>query len=185
MSRKNKLMIGLMAIGLVMYAIVNFIIIPHNNAKQEKYLSEQLNPITHDINYILKYKNKYMGNASNIANLYHHLPLADINKDFELLPDELMLIVNYKDTVSNIGDEKVKSCLIYNATASFALIDNLDNITYHFTGTTYSVSRTDIENLYDHFEHITDEAAWQSKVRGKLNEDDVSGIFRSVFVERT
>ncbi|MEX1028487.1 MAG: hypothetical protein WDZ91_00400 [Paenibacillaceae bacterium] len=54
----------------------------------------------------LTYKNKYMGNASNLA---------------------------------IIGEERVKRAIIDNATAAFALIDNLEAIRFYFAGESYEI----------------------------------------------
>ncbi|WDV47226.1 DUF4825 domain-containing protein [Clostridiaceae bacterium M8S5] len=185
MNKKDKLILILLGIGLLMFITVYFIIIPKQRENRDNYLLEQLNSTTHDINYILKYKNKYMGNASNIINLYYHLPLADVNKDFEILSNKLTLIVNYKDTVSNIGDEKVKSSLIYNGVASFALIDNLNKIVYNFTGVTYNVVRKDIEKHFGDLENITDKKIWNKKVRNMLHDKDyVFNTFDKLFFKQ-
>jgi hypothetical protein len=79
--------------------------------------------------------------------------------------------VNYKDTVANIGEEKVKSALLYNSTAAFALIDNLKGIDYNFSGTSYQVNRAGIESLYPDFKNILEKDTWSSLVQNKLNDN--------------
>lgn len=170
MKNRNGIIIGLLVIGVALFIAVQFIIIPHNNSEQNKYLAAQQEPATHDLSNILKYKNKYMGNASNDANLFYHLPLNNVEMNFELFSDSLELAVNYKDTVWNIGDEKVKRSLLYNSTAAFALIDNLKIIDYNFSGTSYQVKRADIESLYSNFNNILENENWLNYVQSKMND---------------
>ena len=168
MKNRNKIILGLLIFGAILFGVVQFVVIPHNNAEKQKYAIAQLEPTTQNLSEISDYKNSYMGNASNIINLFHHLPLADVNMNFEMFPKDFTVEVNYKDTVQNIGEEKVKKALIYNSTASFALIENLKYIVYNFPGTSYKVSRTDVEKLYDDFDNILKESNWKSKVQNKL-----------------
>jgi hypothetical protein len=170
MKNRNRIIICLLVIGIALFATMQFIIIPHNNAKRNKYLAAQQEPATHDLSSIIKYKNKYMGNASNDGNLFYHLPLSNIEMNFELFPDNFELEVNYKDTVLNIGEEKVKSSLIYNSTAAFALIDNLKVIDYNFSGASYQVKKVDIESLYSNFSNILEKENWSNYVQSKMND---------------
>lgn len=184
MRKKNILIVCLMIVGVLVFFIVNFVIVPKQQQEKEAYQEEQLNPLTHDINYIMEYKNKYMGNASNLINLYSHLPLADVDKDFELESEELTLIVKYKETAGRIGEVKLKTSLIYNATASFALIDNLEKITYNLTGSSYSVLRSDVASLYKDLGSITEKTLWDKEVRDKLaDEEYVIRTFSKLFGE--
>lgn len=170
MKNRNGIIIGLLVIGVALFIAVQFIIIPHNNSEQNKYFAAQKEPATHDLSSILEYKNKYMENASNISNLFHHLPLSNVGMNFELFPDNLEIEVNYKDTVWNIGEERVKSSLLYNSTAAFALIDNLKIIDYNFSGTSYQVKRADIESLYSNFNKILEKENWSNYVQSKMND---------------
>ncbi|MEQ6378330.1 DUF4825 domain-containing protein [Bacillaceae bacterium S4-13-58] len=143
----------------------------------------QQEPATHDLNSILEYKNKYMGNASNVSNLFQHLPLSNVGMNFELHPENLEIEVNYKDTVWNIGEEKVKSSLLYNSTAAFALIDNLKIIDYNFSGASYQVKSADVESLYSDFNNILEKENWSNYVQSKMNdlqyvEDTFLGVIK-------
>ncbi len=185
MKNKNRLIISLLTIGIALFAVVQFVVIPHNQTEQQKYLSAQQEPATHDLNTVLKYKNKYMGNASNDANLFNHLPLSTTGMNFQLFSDKLDLEVNYKDTVWNIGEEKVKRSLLYNSTAAFALIDNLQVIDYNFLDTSYQVKRNDIEALYSNFPDILNSKKWDSLVRVKMNDSQyVDNTFKKIFAPK-
>jgi hypothetical protein len=168
MKTRNRIIIVLLAFGIALFAAIEFFVIPHQNAENTKYAAAQQEPSTHDLNTILKYRNKYMGNFSNTINLFYHLPLSNAGMNFQLYPDTLTLEVNYKDTVWNIGKEKVNRSLIYNSTAAFALIDNLQSIVYNFPGETYRVNRADVEKLYSNFSTIIQKVNWYKYVQEPL-----------------
>ena len=182
MKNRNRIIICLLVFGAALFIVVQFFIIPHNNLKEKNYLLAQQSPATHDLNTILEYKNKYMGNSSNDINLFNHLPLSNVGMNFRLYPDDLKLEVNYKDTVWNIGEEKVKSSLIYNSTAAFALIDNLQVIVYNFSGASYQVKRSDIEKIYPNLSNILTKGNWQTLVQSKMNDKKfVENTFQKIF----
>ena len=182
MKARDKIIVCLAIMGIVLFGLVQGVIIPRNDRKNVQYMAQQQNPTTHDLNSILKYKNKYMGNSSNIINLFHNLPLNNVPMSFELLPDKLRLEVNYKDTIENINENKAKKALIYNSTVAFALIDNLEGINYNFTGLTYKVSRSDVEKWYGQkLSDLLKSEEWKSKVQDKLEENEyVNGFTKAV-----
>jgi hypothetical protein len=175
----------LLLVGALLFGVVEFAVIPHNNTEKQKYAIAQLEPTTANLSEILGYKNSYMGDSSNIINLFYHLPLADVKTEFQMFPDELTVEVDYKDTIQNIGGEKVEKALLYNSTAAFALIGNLKYIVYNFTGVSYKVSRTDVEKLYDDFGNILKELNWKSNVQSKLNDKQyVSQSAKQILIQQ-
>jgi len=182
MKNRNRWIVGLLVMGIALFAVVQFFEIPHRQAEQQQYLIAQQEPATHDLNTILKYKSKYMGNASNDANLFYHLPMSNTGMNFQLFSEKLALEVNYKDTIWNIGEKKVKRSLLYNSTAAFALIDNLQEVDYNFPGTSYRVKRTDIEELYSNFADILQTNQWKTSVQAKMDDTQyVDETFQKAF----
>jgi len=172
MKTRHNIIIGLAIIGIILFGLVQFVVVPRNNERNQQYKVEQQNAITHDINNVLEYGNKYMGNASNMFNLFHALPLSDVAMSFELFPDKLTVEVKYKDSVENINASKVNKALIYNSTVAFALIDNLNEINYNFTGSSYKVSRLNIERWYGQdLQGLLKKEEWKSKVQEKLKDN--------------
>ncbi len=45
----------------------------------------------------------------------------------------------------------MKKSLIYNSASIFALIDNVQNITYNFSGKSYTIERNVLENNYPNY----------------------------------
>ena len=53
MKKRNKLIITLFTFGVILFTIVQFIIVPKQKADKERYLSNQLEATTQDLNYII------------------------------------------------------------------------------------------------------------------------------------
>lgn len=173
MKQRNKVIIALIVFGIILSAVVYGIIIPKINENKQKYANAQMNPETHDLESILKYKNKYMGNTSNSINLFYSLPLSNVGMSFENYPETFTLEVNYKETVWGIGEKNVNKTIIYNSTAAFALIDNLNEIHYNFTGKSYKVLRSDVEKWYGvKLSSMLKKDVWKSKVQKKLKDNE-------------
>lgn len=172
MKYRNILIIGLIVTGIFLSVAIQGLVQQHEK-KAEGYLLEQKNPTTHDINAVLKYKNKYMGNASNIINLFNHLPLNYIERANRLYPDRYTAEMNYKETVFNIGGDKVNKALIYNSVVAFALIDNLEGIHYNFVEKSYTTTRSNIEEIFGkNLPELLTEGRWKEEVQNKLKDKD-------------
>lgn len=173
MNKKNKIIIGLLAIAVVLFCAIQFWIIPTNRAKEAEYAHNQTDALTHDITVIETYRTPYIGNASNTGGLFEVLPLGDIAKKYEINSDNCTLTVNYLDTVWNIGEEKVRRDLVYNSVAAMAAIDNLSGITYNFSGDSYSFTRKQIEDVFGTpLSNLLKQEKWSEKVQSKLNDMD-------------
>ena len=173
MNKKNKMIIGLLAIAVILFCIIQFGIITANQEKQVEYAKNQTDALTHDITSIEDYKNPYIGNASNVGNLFWNLPLNNVDMKFEIDSEACTLTVNYLDTVWNIGEEKVQRDLIYNSVAAMAAIDNLSGITYNFSGDSYSFERTQIEDVFGTpLSNLLEQEKWRNDVQDKLKDTD-------------
>lgn len=173
MSKKSKIIICLLAIAAILFCIIQFGIIPANRERQAEYARKQTDALTHDITSIEDYKSPYIGNASNISNLFWNLPLNNVDMKFEINSETCALTVNYFDTVWNIGEEKVRRDLIYNSVAAMAAIDNLSGITYNFSGESYSFSRKQIGEVFGSpLSELLEQEKWSNEVQDKLNSTD-------------
>jgi hypothetical protein len=171
MKNRSRIIVFLVIIGILIFGAVEGVFNPKISARQKQYAVEQSNPLTHNLKSILKFKNKYMGNASNLSNLFRVLPLNELNRTFELFPDSLTVDINYKENPVNVEDNKLKAALLYNATAAFALIDNLEGIYFKFPSATYVVKRSDFEKWYGvELSALLEKELWKSKVQDKLED---------------
>lgn len=127
-----------------------------DNLKRYNISTVPKSPFNRDvsgIDNILKYKNKYVGDNSNTGNLISSLPLANYGYVFEI--DNTNLIVNYHMTDWQYNDDLyIEKALIYNSVSFFCLIDNLDSITYNFSGSSYYVSRNNVVDNYPNYSKV-------------------------------
>lgn len=173
---RNKWIIGLVIAGLTLFAVIQFIVIPKqalqeriDEEQQRIYAKQQQYPATHDLNRILEYKHPYMGKATNLIQIFNHLPLSEYGTTFEIDSDKLAVAVNYDETVLNIGEDHVKQALKYNSIAAFALIDNLQEIIYNFPDQSYPFTRAEIEANYGSpLSRLLTIDKWKTEVQDKL-----------------
>ena len=107
------------------------------------------------IDYIIKYKNKYVGNNSNDGNLIASLPLSEYGYVFEVDSDNLGLIIDYHITDWYINENYyLEKSIVYNSVSIFSLIDNVKYIRYNFSGKTYRVTRENVESNFPNYMDI-------------------------------
>lgn len=178
MSNKNKLIIVLMIITSIMFITIQFVIKPQNRKKQIEYNEKQMEATTHDVTAIKECKSKYIGNSSNVINLFSRLPLNNITRKFEINPDKLSLTVNYLDTVRNVGKEKIQRDLVYNTVAAMATIDNLSEVTYKFSKETFIFKREQVEKVFgNNLSQLLKSDIWKVKVQERINSKEFINTF--------
>lgn len=129
------------------------------------------------IDNIIKYKNEYIGNNSNIGNLLSNLPLSEYGYVFEIDSENYGLTINYNTTDWYYNENQyINKALIYNSVSIFMLIDNLKYITFNFSGGTYEIERFVIENNYpDYFKVLSnneiDKDEFNKYVENKMNDN--------------
>ncbi len=140
------------------------------------------------IENIIQFKDKYVGNNSNNSHLIDNLPLAEYGYVFEIDSINLELTINYYITDWYINENYyLEKALLYNAVAIFALIDNVEQLTFNFSGNTYTVSREQLKELYPNFADIANNGVNQSNfnkyLESKINDNNfVENTFKKIFV---
>jgi hypothetical protein len=171
MKKINIILVMLVLIGVVGITYIEVYTKPQIRRQEQKYTDEQKEPLTHDFKRVLKYKSKYMGDASNLSSLNANLPLSNISKTFQLYPEELTVDINYKESIGRIDELQLKQALIYNSTANFALIDNLKVLRFNFQGSSYTITRSEVEKWYGiELSQLQDPLTWQKHVQRKLTD---------------
>lgn len=134
------------------------------------------------IDNIIKYKNKYVGNNSNDANLVNNLPLGDINHAIEIDSDNLGLTIDYFIADWYLANnEYLEASMVYNSVVIFYLIDNVEYVTYKFVGNEYTITREEITTKYPNYKDITTET-FNKYVEQKMNDDTfVKNIYKELF----
>lgn len=169
---KNKILISLLTIAIILSFVIAFYVIPQKGQHSAKYVSQQQNAETHDINQIAGCQTPYIGNASNVGKLFDKLPLSNTERKYEIDSDHCILTIYYLDTVWNIGETKVQQALVYNTVAAMASIDNLAGIVYKFSGDSFSFTREQIESVFgDDLAALLPKAVWEHDVQSKLTDD--------------
>ena len=184
MHKRNILISILLIAGIMMFAVIQGVLLPAKEQRQQAYAKAQLEPSTHDFTQLLPYKSKYMGDAPNLINLFYHLPMGQYGVRFQLYSSTLKAQLNYQTDVQTIGQEQAETAMIYNATAAFALIDNLKTIEYTFPShntaanpsalaikTKYEITRKDIETWYGMpTSQLANPQTWKKKVQQQLTD---------------
>lgn len=183
MKKRGILITIFLIFGIALFSITEFVLKPRQKEKAERYELEQQDAKTHDFKRVIKYKSKYMGDASNLINLTSNLPLSDIQRTAEINSERLEYIINYKAAAEDIGMDKIKSSLIYNASASFALIENLKIITFNFSDGSYSINRDDVEKWCNmELSDLQDNNKWKENIQSKMHDEVyIDKSFNSLF----
>ena len=174
----------------------------NRNTKNEYYIvdtkksyTEETVPITpfnrdkSGIDNIIKFKNGYVGDNSNDSHLIDSLPLSEYGYVFEIDSENLGLIIDYHITDWYINENQyLEKCLLYNTVSIFSLIDNVQDITFNFSGNSYKVNRNQVENLYPNFNDIVsneiNKENFNKYLEQKMNDNEfIKSIFDTIFTK--
>ncbi|KLH96897.1 DUF4825 domain-containing protein [Brevibacillus formosus] len=170
-SLRNKIILALVLIGVVLFMVIQIVIIPENEAQSEQYQLAQQSPLTHDLESILPYKNKYMGATSNLV-MFNHLPLDQLKRTFQLRPEKFTIEIHYEDKTTDVEAKLFKQAMLYNSVSAFALVDNLQTIEYRFSDTTIVATRVAIQGLFgEDLASLLTKEKWRAGVQDKLRDD--------------
>ena len=140
------------------------------------------------IDNIIKYKNKYVGNNGNTGNLINKLPLSEYGYVFEIDSSKLELKIDYHTTDWYIKENLyLQKSLLYNAVSIFSLIENVDKITFNFSGNSFKVYRKQIEETYPNYNDIIESGIkkdnFNKYLEKKMNDNDfVEKTFNKIFI---
>lgn len=145
MDKRRFMMILVVIIGVPLFIWIQFFEVPNKVRIGEEKL--QQDPETHVFEKVLPFENAYLGDAPNTDGLFSALPLNEYKGTLEIDPDVFTLIVNYTSTVEEI-EKQAKQAVIYNTTAAFTLIANLETIDMRFEDESYIVTRDHVEKRF-------------------------------------
>ena len=173
MKKRDKIIIALSSITVIIFCTICFFIIPNMERNQAIYNSKQQDALTHDITAIEAYKTPYLGNAANVSGLFDHLPLSNVKRKYQIDSEKCALTIVYLDTVWNIGEQKVYQDLLYNTIAAMASIDNLSMVTYEFPEYNCSFTRAEMEKIFgNNLSSLLNEKVWKEKVHDRIANED-------------
>lgn len=140
------------------------------------------------IDNIIKYKSKYIGDNTNDDILLNSLPLSEYGLVFEIDSEKLGLKVDYHITDWYINDDMyVERALVYNSVSIFSLIDNVQYITYNFSGKSYRIERAKLQEIYPNYNKINENGINKENfniyLESKIMDDTfVKDIFNKLFI---
>lgn len=143
--------------------------------------SENENKSEMDLTKLTEYKDSVVGDNSAIGNIIHNLPGAKYAESFALKTDKepYGIMVDYvdkkdpqeKEDKENYWTKEVtEKIFLNNATAMFALVKNLQNLTFNLQNgdeqKVFTVTRKDMEKFYgkDLKGYGNDKELWQKEV---------------------
>ncbi|BBF43877.1 hypothetical protein lbkm_2565 [Lachnospiraceae bacterium KM106-2] len=182
MKNRNRIIIALFVIGLLCFGGFQFYY-RSLNKQAEKNVTATMSYETHDFSTVTKYNSKYMGDASNIMNLLSSLPLMDVSRKIALDSDNFKLTINYQTTYTTISASEQRGNLLYTGIASFVLIDNLKEISYHFEDVTFNIKRDKVVDYYKDLATLKDPAKFKTVVQTPLkNKTIMSDLFKKFII---
>ncbi|KKO53666.1 DUF4825 domain-containing protein [Paenibacillus sp. DMB20] len=186
MNKKNMWIVMLLIVGVCGFAYFEGYAKPKAREQEARYEAEQKDPRTHDISVTAEYRNEYMGNAGNLSNLNHTLPYGGHGLTFQLYPDELTAELKFKTSAKEWEPAKLKTMLMYNSTANFVFIDNLQKLRMTFSDAEYTIERKKAEEWYGEAERLSalrDGQRWKEDVQGRVNDPAAVDAFYDQVVE--
>lgn len=115
---------------------------------------------------LFQYKNSYVGDNSAVANIVKQLAHSEELNQISLKTEQepYGIILEYKDINAKNVDKEMKETAIINATFLFALIQNVDWITFQFSDQELTVEKEKLIAWYqkplDGFESERDLRTW-------------------------
>lgn len=177
MSKKNKVILALVAVAAVLFCVLQFVILPPKLAAQDA--SHQNHAITHDIAPSLAYGSPYVGDNSNTVALFQSLPLGQRKQTYEIDSDACTVTIRYEDNVeSETRLAVMQEDMVYTAVAAMAAIDNLNGVTYQFPDAAYTLTRKQVAGVFgQNLASLLEETTWENTVAAPLRKDGFAQQF--------
>ncbi len=150
-GRKTTSRIGIL-IGILVIAVIIAILLT-NYFSKERSTENNNNNSTVDL---IQYQSAYVGDNTNIINLLGELPLGNYRNEvsLETSTKPYGISVKYDLSVSSLSIEAIEATFERNATLIFALIDNVDQISFFYDpdneNPDYVSDRSQIQKSYVH-----------------------------------
>ena len=142
------------------------------------------------IENLVRYQSKYLGDNSNTGHLIEALPLSEYGFVFEIDSENYGLVIDYHFTDWYDNENGyIEKALVYDSISLFSLIDNLENIKFNFSGSSYYITRTKLQQKYPNYSKIfsnnkIDINKFSLYVEQKMNEESfITNVFE-MFVKK-
>jgi hypothetical protein len=169
MDKRRLMLILVVLIGVSLFIWIQFFEVPNKVKIGEEKM--QQDPLTHDFEKVTSFENPFMGDASNMGGLFSALPLNNYRGPLEMDAEQFSLIVEY-NFGADVSTEMVKQAVVYNTTAAFTLIGNLQEIKLLFDDESYIVTRENVEKWFGTtLVDFKDPKIFKEKVQKNLTDD--------------
>lgn len=119
-------------------------------------LANNKGPVTaYSAEALFKYRTAYVGDNSKVVNLINNLPYANLRREVSLQTENppYGITVNYEFSNTDTDIGQIERTFRSNAVVMFALIDNVEAITFKVQGTggqpEYQYSRAEVQKNFD------------------------------------
>ncbi|MEA1960712.1 MAG: M56 family metallopeptidase [Bacillota bacterium] len=146
------------AIGVICIVILGGLFLTNGKSTEDNLNDSDINSTalaTYDAASLFKHKSLYIGDASNAGDLVGKLPFNNYRNGMSLATESepYGITVNYDFTGKDIDTDRMSSIFQDHACIMFALIKNLDEITFNTLGTDdpqpYEYSRAELQKVFD------------------------------------
>lgn len=154
---------------IIVVVIVAYFLMSSFNASETSSESK----VQHMLKY---YQNTYVGDNSSVGGILNDLFMSNNIKSFALETNDKPYAITVKYLYEEgIGQEAFDKTMEYNATALFALVQNLDILYFDIESSTkksYTFKRQSIEEKYDDklSSYLVNEETWMNEVFNKILE---------------
>lgn len=181
MDRKRLIMGLIVIIAIPLYVWIAYYEIPGKARIGEEKL--QQDPMKHDFEKVLEFESNYMGDASNTSALFQLLPLNEYKGSIEMDPDRFSLVVHYQASIAELG-EKAEQAFLYNTTAAFIMLKNLEVVELRFLDDSYKVHRENVEKWFgEEFGTLIEPDVFKEKVQKPLGEPGIDEWLKAYMKE--
>lgn len=80
--------------------------------------------------------------------------------------------MNYKD-LSDVSPRQIQQSVIYNTTAAFVLIKNLEQIELRLPNETFLVNRSNVESVLGNLDELLDPLLFEKEVQQRLKTEEI------------
>ncbi len=164
-------MVLVVLIAVPLFIWIQFFEVP-NKVKIGEEKTQQ-DPFTHKFEEVTSFEDPYMGDNSNMNNLFQALPLSKEKGIIQMDPNTFSLIVNYNAKVDE-NNNRTEETVIYNTTAAFTLIGNLQLVEMKFEDKSYSVTRDNVEQWFGTtLVDFKEPKVFKEKVQEEIKKEDI------------
>ena len=126
---------SVMLVGLLCLALLSGILLTNGLTNKDTESGVDGVPV-YDAEALIRHKTPYVGDSSKVSNLVGVLPFAEYREGLSLQTREAPYgaTVNYNFITFELSEQDIERTLRNNAMIMFALIDNVDNLTFYAKG---------------------------------------------------